>query len=37
LLVDASTYYHKAISMAPDLEDYRNLYWLYLRRNGIRN
>ncbi len=35
LLVDAATYYHRAINLAPGLDDYKNLYGLYLRRNGL--
>lgn len=35
LLIDASTCYNDAIALEPRLDDYKNLYDLFLRRNAI--
>jgi hypothetical protein len=35
LLIDASTYYNDAIAMEPKVDDYKNLYKLFLRRNAM--
>jgi len=35
LIVDAAYHYHKAIDLAPEIEDIRNLYLNFLRRNNL--